>query len=110
MKGLKVNMDMVNCGLLCVVLVLVVMCCVKREGFVGAPLNSNEHSQIEMFYGNRLKGVREKAQTQAGWKSTLMKCRKACNKKAAKNCRDRGGGTECYKPGLARDIPCPGWG
>jgi len=33
MKGLKVNMDMVNCGLLLVVLVLVVMCCVKREGF-----------------------------------------------------------------------------
>jgi hypothetical protein len=33
MKGLKVNMDMVNCGLLFVVLVLVVMCCVKREGF-----------------------------------------------------------------------------
>jgi hypothetical protein len=34
MKGLKVNMDMVNCGLLCVVLVLVVMCCVKRERFL----------------------------------------------------------------------------
>jgi hypothetical protein len=33
MKGLKVNMDMVNCGLLLVVLVLVVMCCVKRENF-----------------------------------------------------------------------------
>jgi hypothetical protein len=58
MKGLKVNMDMVNCGLLIVVLVLVVMCCVKREGFVGAPLNSNEHSQIEMFYGKRLKASR----------------------------------------------------
>ena len=37
MKGLKVNMDMVNCGLLLVVLVLVVMCCVKREGFQGVP-------------------------------------------------------------------------
>ena len=35
MKGLKVNMDMVNCGLLLVVLVLVVMCCVKREGYQG---------------------------------------------------------------------------
>jgi hypothetical protein len=33
MKGIKVNMDMVNCGLLLVVLVLVVMCCVKREGY-----------------------------------------------------------------------------
>jgi hypothetical protein len=33
MKGLKVNMDMVNCGLLLVVLVLVVMCYVNREGF-----------------------------------------------------------------------------
>jgi hypothetical protein len=31
MKGLKVNMDMVNCGLLCVVLVLVVMCCVRKN-------------------------------------------------------------------------------
>ena len=33
MKSLKVNMDMVNCGLLLVILVLVVMCGVKREGF-----------------------------------------------------------------------------
>jgi hypothetical protein len=33
MKGIKVNMDMVNCGLLLVVLALVVMCCVNRESF-----------------------------------------------------------------------------
>jgi hypothetical protein len=33
MKGLKFDMDMVNCGLLLVVLVLVVMCYVNREGF-----------------------------------------------------------------------------
>ena len=33
MKGLKVNMDMVNCVLLVVVLVLVIVCCVNREKF-----------------------------------------------------------------------------
>jgi hypothetical protein len=35
MKGLKVNMDMVNCALLVVVLVLVIVCCVrKNENYV----------------------------------------------------------------------------
>ena len=31
MKGVKVNMDMVNTALLVVVLVLVVMCCVRQN-------------------------------------------------------------------------------
>mgnify|MGYP006146741449 CR=1 FL=1 len=31
MKGVNVNMDMVNTGLLVVVLVLVVMCCVRQN-------------------------------------------------------------------------------
>ena len=51
MKGVKVNMDMVNTALLVVVLVLVVMCCVrqneqyvhcdgsKKERFVGCKKN-----------------------------------------------------------------------
>ena len=35
MKGLKVNMDMVNCALLVVILVLVVVCCArKNENYV----------------------------------------------------------------------------
>ena len=46
MKGLKVNMDMVNCGLLLVVLVLVVMCCVKREGFRNRRQLINKDSQL----------------------------------------------------------------
>lgn len=33
MKGLKINMDVVNCVLLVIILVLVIVCCVKREGF-----------------------------------------------------------------------------
>lgn len=31
MKGLKVNMDMVNCVLLIVILVLVVVCCARKN-------------------------------------------------------------------------------
>jgi hypothetical protein len=31
MKGIKVNMEMVNCALLVVILVLVVVCCVRKN-------------------------------------------------------------------------------
>jgi hypothetical protein len=48
MKGLKINMDYVNCVLLVVILVLVIVCCVKREGFQGKM--GGEHGG--KFYSN----------------------------------------------------------
>ena len=52
MKGLKVNMEMVNCALLVVVLVLVIVCCVRKNahfsddnnGFVYGDLGSTNSS------------------------------------------------------------------
>ena len=60
MKGLKVNMDMVNCGLLLVVLVLVVMCCVKREGYqdkIGEQRGPGGTGGIKGVMGNRHDGA-----------------------------------------------------
>jgi len=39
MKGVKINMDLVNCVLLVIILILVIVCCFKRErfGMVEAP-------------------------------------------------------------------------
>ena len=48
MKGVKVNMDMVNTALLVVVLVLVVMCCFRQnEKFVHC---NKEHFQCKNKY------------------------------------------------------------
>ena len=46
MKGLKINMDVVNCVLLVVILVLVIVCCVKREGFqrINNDTSNNDNS------------------------------------------------------------------
>jgi hypothetical protein len=33
MKGVKINMDLVNCVLLVIILILVIVCCFKRERF-----------------------------------------------------------------------------
>jgi hypothetical protein len=41
MKGVQVNLEMVNCALLCVILILVIICCTqKSEGF-GDVFDSN---------------------------------------------------------------------
>jgi hypothetical protein len=55
MKGIKVNMDMVNCGLLLVVLVLVVMCCVKREGYTSV-MKYNKQNEAVQFMPNNASG------------------------------------------------------
>jgi hypothetical protein len=48
MKGLKVNMEMVNCVLLVVILVLVVMCYVKRESFANEFAFANDLNQQQI--------------------------------------------------------------
>lgn len=44
MKGLKVNIDMVNCVLLVVILVLVIMCHVKNRNVENALVNVTEQA------------------------------------------------------------------
>ena len=67
MKGLKVNMDMVNCGLLLVVLVLVVMCCVKREGYKAynhvAPVDARKNGVIKDVLGRTQDSMRAQRKT-----------------------------------------------
>jgi hypothetical protein len=52
MKGLKVNMNYVNCALLVVVLILVVVCCVKKptEGFK-LEWKEKEHRKVSKPFG-----------------------------------------------------------
>jgi hypothetical protein len=55
MKGFKINMDVVNCVLLVVILVLVIVCCVKREGFKGVapPVNPGRVGKSQLSVGGK---------------------------------------------------------
>lgn len=53
MKGFKINMDVVNCVLLVVILVLVIVCCVKREGFKAPPVNPGRVGNSQLSVGGQ---------------------------------------------------------
>jgi len=53
MKGLKINMDVVNCVLLVIILVLVIVCCVKREGFQAPSVNPDQWYNTRSVGGSR---------------------------------------------------------